>query len=252
MLDAITFLQSRAKREKNRRWYAALTANEQLVISRSVDFKEIDLVINLEMAKKFVAEGSIILDLRLVMATRYPIDNTVNYEQCVPLDLVSDLISQQEIVAEKFFISYRRKDQPDMVGRFRDTLCSKLGEQCCFMDVYSLHLGIDFRREIKDLISKSDLFLVMIGPEWLDQRDDFGNRRIDNFDDPVLVEIETAFAMSIRIIPVLLRGAVMPSETQLPCSISQLSYLTAAKLRSDPDFSEDVNSLLRKLSVKSL
>jgi hypothetical protein len=55
-------------------------------------------------------------------------------------------------------------------------------------------------------------------------------------EDWVLVEVETALASSIPIIPVLLEGASMPGPAQLPKSIRDIGYRAATEVRSGLDF----------------
>ena len=50
---------------------------------------------------------------------------------------------------------------------------------------------------------------MIIGPQWLASDGD-GRLRLDKPDDPVRVEIETAFRREIRVIPLVVDGATMP------------------------------------------
>ena len=59
-------------------------------------------------------------------------------------------------------------------------------------------------------------FLTVIGPSWLDAKDEAGRRRIHSPDDFVAVEIVAALAHNIPVIPVLVDGAHMPQMSELP------------------------------------
>jgi hypothetical protein len=61
------------------------------------------------------------------------------------------------------------------------------------------------------------VLIAIIGPNWLGTQDD-GPRRLDDPDDWVRLEVEAAISRGIRVIPVLVDGARMPVETELPQS----------------------------------
>ena len=88
------------------------------------------------------------------------------------------------------------------------------------MDVESIEAGADFTLEIEHAIANADAVVVVIGPAWLDARTPTGTRRLDEPDDLVRREIEVALSTGVRIVPVLVGGALMPSEAHLPSAIS--------------------------------
>ncbi|MHB0959625.1 MAG: toll/interleukin-1 receptor domain-containing protein [Pirellulaceae bacterium] len=145
------------------------------------------------------------------------------------------------------FISYRRSDSEDVTGRIYEHLLGYFGEGTVFKDVDSIPLGADFRTAIDQAIQSSDVLLVVIGPEWIDTTDEKRVRRIDNADDYVRLEVEAALKREMPVIPVLVKGAQVPSELQLPTSLGPLAYRNAAKVRSDPDFAADIERLVRCL-----
>src|SRR5262249_39941462 len=63
-------------------------------------------------------------------------------------------------------------------------------------------------------------------------------------EDWVLVEVETALASSIPMIPVFLDGVSMPSSAQLPASIRDIGYRTATEVRSGLDFDSHMARLI--------
>jgi tetratricopeptide (TPR) repeat protein/formylglycine-generating enzyme required for sulfatase activity len=62
----------------------------------------------------------------------------------------------------------------------------------------------------------------MIGNNWLTSKDDHGNSRLDNPEDFVRMEIGAALKRKIRVIPVLVDGALMPHSTDLPEDLKPL------------------------------
>jgi hypothetical protein len=86
------------------------------------------------------------------------------------------------------------------------------------------------------------VMLAVIGNDWSGPRPD-GAARIFDHDDPVRVEVETAFANRRAVIPVLVNGAAMPAEAGLPHSLRPLPYLHAIELRSGDAFASDLEHL---------
>lgn len=73
------------------------------------------------------------------------------------------------------------------------------------------------------------MLIAIIGPNWLGTQDD-GPRRLDDPDDWVRLEVEAAISRGIRVIPVLVDGARMPVETELPQSLRGLARRQAVTL----------------------
>ena len=136
------------------------------------------------------------------------------------------------------FISYRRSDSEGEAGRLSDLLTHRFDDKSVFMDVDSIQPGRDFRKAIDESIQACSVVLTLIGPNWLDAHDDCGGRRLDAPNDYVRLEIAAALHRDIPVIPVLLRGAKMPHEEQLPAEIAELAFrnsveLTHARWKSD-------------------
>src|SRR5262245_56570278 len=122
----------------------------------------------------------------------------------------------------KIFISYRRDEAEGYAGRIHERLASIFGTHSVFMDVDDLKPGSEFPLAIENAIATSDVLLVLIGKQWLQFRDPAGNRRLDDPEDFVRREIVTALNRKVRVIPVLLNGARLPSEQDLPADLKRL------------------------------
>lgn len=147
------------------------------------------------------------------------------------------------------FISYRREDAPDAVGRVYDKLTGAFGEAAVFKDVDTLLVGKDFGATIEGVISRCRFTLALIGPGWAESL----TKRRGDASDWVRIELEAALrAPSVEVVPVLLSGADMPSAEQLPDSLRPLLRLHAAKVRRDPDFHRDMSKLVAYLSVNGV
>lgn len=146
--------------------------------------------------------------------------------------------SQKECTLGSVFISYRRSDSQGEAGRLFDDLVTHFGEATVFMDVAAIEAGRDFRKAIEEGVTKCGVLLVMIGLEWLDAKDERGARRLNDPLDFVRIETAAALKRDIPVIPVLVRGAKMPSAEQLPDDLKELAYrncieLTHARWKSD-------------------
>jgi hypothetical protein len=151
-------------------------------------------------------------------------------------------------MAKAIFIGYRRQDTAASAERLYDALCHEFGRDQVFKDVDSIPVGTDFAAHIRKLTPKCRVFLALIGDGWLDAQDERGARRLDDPCDLVRIEIEMALRTPrLVVVPTLVGAASMPHERSLPASIRRLTRLHAARLRSDPEFQEDVQRLARAL-----
>src|SRR5262252_3232601 len=110
----------------------------------------------------------------------------------------------------RVFINYRRADSTAMAGRLHDRLAQTFGRKILFMDVDHVPAGVDFVEYLHSQVAACRVFLAVIGPNWLDAKDEDGRRRFDNPDDFVAIEIAAALARDICVIPVLVDGALIP------------------------------------------
>jgi hypothetical protein len=146
----------------------------------------------------------------------------------------------------KIFINYRRGDEPGFTGRLFDRLETAFPADQLFMDVDSIAPGLDFVRVLEEHVGRCDIFLAVIGPNWLAARDEAGNKRLDNPNDFVRIEIESALKLGKRIVPVLVNNAAMPQAHQLPESLEPLSRRNAVRL-SHERFKADTQGLVSQL-----
>lgn len=129
------------------------------------------------------------------------------------------------------FISYRRIDTMHGAHRLYDYISRALGRGSAFIDM-NMPKGIDFVKAIEEAIAACRVLIAVIGPGWLDAVDDQG-LRLDDSNDFVRVEIETAFRLGIPVLPVLIDGASMPRASRLPASLARLSRISACIVRGD-------------------
>jgi hypothetical protein len=155
-------------------------------------------------------------------------------------------IPGKEVIGN-LFVSYRRSDSADITGRIYDRLVGVFGRKPVFKDVDSIPLGTDFKEFLGKQVSNCSVLLAIIGDRWLDARGLGGMRRLDDPDDFVRLEIESALERGIPVIPLLVRGAHMPEEEDLPPSLRKLVYKNGIPIRPDPDFHNDMDRLISAL-----
>ena len=144
------------------------------------------------------------------------------------------------------FISYRRDDSEGQSGRLYDDLVHRFGDGAVFMDVVGIEAGRDFRKVIDKNVASCDVLLAVIGPSWLDAKDETGLRRLDNPMDFVRLETAAALKRDIPVVPVLVRGARMPRPEQLPDDLKELAYRNGLEL-THARWDSDVEVLIKAL-----
>lgn len=147
------------------------------------------------------------------------------------------------------FISYRRKDSEGQARALFKDLSEMLGKGAVFMDVDSIALGRDFRESLQEHLASCDSMLVLIGPRWLTAEDSSG-RRLDHPDDFVRQEIAGALTRKIPVTPVLVQGARIPDQSELPEGLKDLAYRNGFEL-SHTRWDSDVRELFQRLGLPS-
>jgi len=151
--------------------------------------------------------------------------------------------------SDAIFISYRRQDSADATGRIYDRLIQHFGRGQVFKDVDSIPLGVDFREHLGNVVGRCTTLIAVIGPQWASVVGANG-RRLDDKSDFVRVEIEAALARNIPVIPVLVGGAALPADTDLPPSLGAITYRNGISVRPDPDFHRDMDRLIAGLEQR--
>ena len=149
---------------------------------------------------------------------------------------------------KRIFISYRRQDSGAFTGRIYDQLKQHFGERNVFRDVYNIPAGSDFREVLNKEVAQCDIFLAMIGRQWVGITDAQGRQRLNDPNDFVRIEVELALSNpNVLVIPVLVDNAEMPAVEDLPQSLQPLCYRNAVKVRTDPDFPHDMQMLFQQI-----
>jgi hypothetical protein len=146
----------------------------------------------------------------------------------------------------RIVLNYRRDDTGGHAGRLYDALSERFGDDHVFMDIDTIEPGTDFAEVIERAVGSCDAFLALIGKRWLTATDAGGRRRLDNSADYVRLEIEAALSRKVRVIPVLLQDAEMPTSDDLPESLSRLARIQALEV-ADSRWHYDMTRLIATL-----
>jgi formylglycine-generating enzyme required for sulfatase activity len=151
-------------------------------------------------------------------------------------------------VSTKVFINYRRSGDASrhVAGRIYDRLCQDLGKGCVFIDVDKIPLGRNFVAYLDEQIAKCDYVLAVIGPAWLDVRNERGQRRLDDPKDWVRIELAAALGRGIPVVPVLVDGGQLPAEADLPEGLKELPLLQALTL-TERGFHHELDRLVGEI-----
>jgi hypothetical protein len=150
-------------------------------------------------------------------------------------------------VGNPIFISYRRDDSEGEAGRLFDDLTREFGSKNVFMDVAGIRPGVDFVKAIETNVADCGVLLAIIGPTWATIANAGGLRRLDDASDFVVLEIASALKREVPVIPVLVHGAKMPTQDQLPESLKSFSHRNSVEL-SHARWPSDVQLLIEALN----
>lgn len=146
------------------------------------------------------------------------------------------------------FISYR--SSPAMMAfaqSLRNYLKHYFRGGTIFQDI-NMVPSTRWGQEIRQSIAQSDISLVLIDDNWLNAKESDGSRRLDNPDDWVRKEIEWALDRSdqLKIVPVRVNHATMPTSDDLPESLRRLPTFHNASLYTET-LERDAAHLARSL-----
>ena len=122
---------------------------------------------------------------------------------------------------------------------------SHYGKKSVFRDIDNVPIGVDFRTHIGDVLQHSDILFAVVGPNWRGPQPD-GHAQIDEENDLVRIEVETALKEGIPVIPLLVGDADMPTAEQLPEALKAFSYRNATRVDGGQDFDHHLDRLIRK------
>src|SRR5262249_51977114 len=102
--------------------------------------------------------------------------------------------------------------------------------------------GENFHEVLAAKVANCKVLLAVIGRQWLEML----QARLSEEGDFVRFEIVEALRRRVPVIPVLIDGAELPSEVQLPDELKELSRRTAVSVRATT-FRADADQLIASL-----
>ncbi len=147
------------------------------------------------------------------------------------------------------FLSYRRSDTSGHAGRICDDLERHFRLPVVFRDIDAISVGSDFVQALEKAVATARVAIVLIGDSWLEGTGSDATRRLDDPADHVRREVAMALDNpQLTVIPVLVEGARMPDEQDLPEPLRRLARLQAIEL-SEQRWDYDMAQLVRILAA---
>jgi hypothetical protein len=140
----------------------------------------------------------------------------------------------------QIYISYRREDSGYFLPILRGYLQSG---NVIVSDIDNITFSKNLDDLIKENLAICDVMLVIIGPNWLEAKNDLGERRITAANDIVRIEIATALSLGKRVIPVLWGETALPQITDLPGDLSELASKLPVRINAQ-SLEQGVNHLI--------
>jgi TIR domain len=151
----------------------------------------------------------------------------------------------------KIFINYRRNDSGSYALNIAQYLERKFGRNSVFIDIDQIKAGQVFSEVLDSKLAQCKVMLAVIGPQWLTARDQTtGGLRLEDPNDWVRLEIECALTRGIPVVPILVGGAKLPAQGELPSSLRPLVAHQCATITTDgfryemAGVADDVSSLM--------
>src|SRR6266478_6305954 len=109
----------------------------------------------------------------------------------------------------KFFICYRRDDEPSYARWIQDIFAARYED--VFMDTEGIPAGAEFRPAIQQKIEDCDVVVVLIGPKWVETMQKLAIEELDY----VRMEIALALKLQKVVVPVCFAGAAEPKASEI-------------------------------------
>ncbi len=148
----------------------------------------------------------------------------------------------------KIFVNYRRDDSAAHALNVAQYLERTFGASNVFLDIDRMRAGQNFPDVLNDKLSACKVMIAVIGPSWVTLTNDDGQRRLDDPEDWVRLEIAHALKRNIAVIPILVGGAVLPKKSDLPDDLKPLLQRHVATITTN-GFRNEMAGLVRDIRV---
>src|SRR5262249_61662753 len=130
--------------------------------------------------------------------------------------IIVSTISARRPIIGKFYNNFRREDSISTACRLHDRLSQTFGRKNIFMDVDHIPAGVDFVAHLNSQIVACKIALVVIGPRWLEAKDESGGGRLEKPDGFLTNENAKTLAPHKPCLPVLFDRAGMAQGGERP------------------------------------
>lgn len=154
-------------------------------------------------------------------------------------------------MATNIFISYRKDDSKWNTQLLYERLSHYFPPKVLFKDFNTIKPGEDYRKVINEALKKCHVLLVIIGKSWANSKDENGQQRLQNAEDILRIEIETALSRNIRVIPILFDNIAMPSKALLPENLWPLTLRQSLSV-SETNFDYDIKHLAEAIKNRHI
>ena len=148
----------------------------------------------------------------------------------------------------KIFVNYRRDDSAAHALNVAQYLERTFGARNVFLDIDRMRAGQNFPDVLNDKLSACKVMIAVIGPSWVTLTNDDGQRRLDDPEDWVRLEIAHALKRNIAVIPILVGGAVLPKKSDLPDDLKPLLQRHVATITTN-GFRNEMAGLVRDIKA---
>ncbi|WP_313952146.1 TIR domain-containing protein [Accumulibacter sp.] len=132
--------------------------------------------------------------------------------------------------APDVFISYRRSDAPAAAGRLAHDLAEHFGDRRVFLDISDIAPSSAWDESIDGALRACKAGVVVIGRSWMAGSEDGQPPRLQDPADVVRGEIAALIEQRKAIFPVLVEGARLPEESELPAELRTLLRFQATAI----------------------
>lgn len=144
------------------------------------------------------------------------------------------------------FISYRRSDTAERAHRVADWLKLQYGQRHVFIDLLDIGGGTDFARVIENKIAESNVMIVVIGDQWVDE---MAHRSASPEEDFVRLEVRTGLKQTRLLIPLLTDHDISIDKDRLPEDVRNIVRHNFMYARLS-DFHHDMEELQEAIDAQ--
>lgn len=150
--------------------------------------------------------------------------------------------------APDVFVSYRRSDAPAAAGRIANDLAEHFGTRRVFLDIAGIAPSHAWDRTIEGALAGCRAGIVVIGRHWLQRGPNGEPPRLHRDGDVVRAEIAALLNARKPVFPLLVEGAQLPEQHDLPPDLAGLLRFQAVSI-GNGDWAATTALLVREIET---